>query len=671
MDNKSRVSATPGTSKNTTNANLSSTTANSSSSSAKQSLLQQQHQQQIPPTPPTTTSTTTNNTNKKYGANYSTQTGGGDNDEDDDDFDLMNNDDDDDDDIEEDDDDDDHFMDDDDDDTSNQLMNHGVGGAASRIRTDAILIDAAQPLSSSSLPNHLSTSLSSKYTAAGGSGQLSVSQRSTNAHLIVSKSKRQHELDEEFKFEVLTPDKIVQHMIECIKEVNQVIQLPPTTTRILLHHFRWDKEKLMERFYDGDQERLFKEAHIVSPFKTVSRKLSGQRSTTSSSSSSGSSRSKQAKEFYCEICYLPTIEDNMSGLECEHKFCKLCWREYLKTKIMDEGMGLTISCAAHKCDILVDDNTVMSLVDDQAVKIKYQHLITNSFVECNRLMRWCPAPNCKNAIKAQYYDTQPVQCICQHIFCFGCGELWHDPVKCKWLKKWIKKCDDDSETSNWIAANTKECPKCQVTIEKNGGCNHMICKNQACRSEFCWVCLGAWEPHGSSWYNCNRYNEDDAKKARDAQEKSRSALQRYLHYCNRYMNHYQSLKLEQKLIASIREKMEEMQQHNMSWIEVQFLRKAVDVLCLCRQTLMYTYAFAFYLKKNNHSIIFEDNQSDLEIAVEKLSGYLERDITSDNAIDIKQQVQDKYRYCEHRRNVLLDHVHEGYEKDYWEYQEDL
>jgi hypothetical protein len=33
----------------------------------------------------------------------------------------------------------------------------------------------------------------------------------------------------------------------------------------------------------------------------------------------------------------------MSGLECEHRFCKLCWREYLKTKIMDEGMGLVCS----------------------------------------------------------------------------------------------------------------------------------------------------------------------------------------------------------------------------------------------------------------------------------------------------------------------------------------
>ena len=52
-----------------------------------------------------------------------------------------------------------------------------------------------------------------------------------------------------------------------------------------------------------------------------------------------------------------------------------------------------------------------------------------------------------------------------------------------------------------------------------------------------------------------------------------------------------------------------MQLHNMSWIEVQFLKKAVDILCQCRQTLMYTYVFAFYLRKNNQSIIFEVRMS--------------------------------------------------------------
>jgi len=54
-----------------------------------------------------------------------------------------------------------------------------------------------------------------------------------------------------------------------------------------------------------------------------------------------------------------------------------------------------------------------------------------------------------------------------------------------------------------------------------------------------------------------------------------------------------------------------MQQMNMSWIEVQFLKNAVDTLCQCRQTLMYTYVFAFYLKRNNQSIIFEVSMVDV------------------------------------------------------------
>ncbi|KAL7632109.1 UNVERIFIED_CONTAM: hypothetical protein RMT77_017581 [Armadillidium vulgare] len=460
---------------------------------------------------------------------------------------------------------------------------------------------------------------------------------------------------DEYPFEVLSTEEITKHMIDCIKEVNNVVNIPITTTRILLNHFRWDKEKLMERFYDGDQESLFHEAHVISPYKTPKQQ------TKDVSKSTGMEE--------CDICLLKMPSAMMTGIECGHRFCTSCWTDYLTTKIMDEGMGQTISCAAHGCCILVDDQTVMKLLKDSKVKLKYQHLITKSFVECNRLLRWCPYPDCSYIVKVQYPDARPVICRCRNVFCFSCGENWHDPVKCNLLRKWIKKCDDDSETSNWIAANTKECPKCKVTIEKDGGCNHMVCKSLSCKADFCWVCLGPWEPHGSSWYSCNRYDEFEAKQARDAQEKSRASLQRYLFYCNRYMNHMQSLKFEHKLYASVKEKMEEMQQHNMSWIEVQFLKKAVDILCECRQTLMYTYVFAYYLRKNNQSVIFEDNQRDLETATETLSEYLERDITQENLADIKQKVQDKYRYCDQRRRKLLEHVHEGYDKDWWDYSD--
>lgn len=39
------------------------------------------------------------------------------------------------------------------------------------------------------------------------------------------------------------------------------------------------------------------------------------------------------------------------------------------------------------------------------------------------------------------------------------------------------------------------------------------------------------------------------------------------------------------------------------------MKKGVDVLCECRQILMYTYVFAYFLKKNNHSTIFQVNFS--------------------------------------------------------------
>ncbi|KAK5637838.1 hypothetical protein RI129_000170 [Pyrocoelia pectoralis] len=410
-------------------------------------------------------------------------------------------------------------------------------------------------------------------------------------------------IDDDYPFEVFSTDDIVQYMID---------------------------RKLMERFYDGNQDQLFQEAHVINPFKRVivakpkfSRKILGTEE--------------------CEICFMILPPSQMTGLECGHRFCYQCWNEYLSTKIIQEGVGQTIACAAHNCPILVDDQTAMRLLKDPRIRIKYQHLITNSFVECNRLLRWCPSPDCSYAIKVSYVDARPVACRCGHIFCFSCGENWHDPVRCGLLRKWIKKCDDDSETSNWIAANTKECPKCNATIEKDGGCNHMVCKNQNCKADF----VGSAWDRGSRTavrgINCNRYDEDEAKAARDAQERSRAALQRYLFYCNRYMNHMQSLKFEHKLYAAVKDKMEEMQQHNMSWIE-------------CRQTLMYTYVFAYYLRKNNQSR-----------ATELLSEYLERDITQENLVDIKQKVQDKYRYCDGRRKALLAHVHEGYEKDWWEY----
>ena len=46
---------------------------------------------------------------------------------------------------------------------------------------------------------------------------------------------------------------------------------------------------------------------------------------------------------------------------------------------------------------------------------------------------------------------------------------------------------------------------------------------------------------------------------------------------------------------------------------------------------------------NSKTKSLQENQKDLETATETLSEYLERDISAENLVDIKQKVQDKYR----------------------------
>jgi len=164
-------------------------------------------------------------------------------------------------------------------------------------------------------------------------------------------------------------------------------------------------------------------------------------------------------------------------------------------------------------------------------KNRYTSLLIRTYVDDNIFLHWCPAPNCEYAIECKIHDYElqklvpTVKCKCGNNFCFGCGLPDHQPCICSLVAKWLNKCRDDSETANWISVNTKECPRCKASIEKNGGCNHMTCKK--CKNEFCWVCMGPWSEHGNQWYTCNRFEEKTSVDARDSQSKSRAKLERY------------------------------------------------------------------------------------------------------------------------------------------------
>lgn len=487
------------------------------------------------------------------------------------------------------------------------------------------------------------------------------------------------ELDHEY--EVLSLPDVVECMNRTISEVSQLTNMKKTIVRILLNHVKWEKDTFFDKFYGDDLAGFFEAAGAVVPDEFLdSPPISASSSVIdvvgidddeNKRQSSNGKRVKIDSPAECTICF-GFVENSESFVKngCKDVFCDECWRNYLTGKIMDEGMASFIQCPGFGCTILVEDDLILKLIQDPIVHKKYERRITEDFVQCHRLMKWCPAPDCTRVIKTSLTSHTHVQCDCGFVFCFCCGRDAHEPVNCGILKVWMLKVDKDAETGNWLAKNTKDCPKCGTLIEKNGGCNHMTCRVVSCRHEFCWVCLGPWAPHGNTWYKCNKFEAQDGKEARDKFSAKRFEMDRFLFYSNRFKNHMDSLKFEDRLGISVQATMEDLCARGLI-IRTEFalIQGAVQILTRCRRTLAYTYVFAFALKKTNQCQIFEDNQRDLEMATENLSELLERRFNNDanDFQEIKVKIINQSGYCEGRRKILMSHVKEGEILGTWEF----
>jgi ariadne-1 len=326
------------------------------------------------------------------------------------------------------------------------------------------------------------------------------------------------------------------------------------------------------------------------------------------------------------------------------------------------------TCPQTDCKEALTEEEVAALAPDLLPKfVEYQ---LRSFVEMNGLTRWCPGPGCTKVAMASSstfassgFAACVAECKCGTLFCLRCGEEPHAPCSCAELGRWQDKCRNESETANWILANTKCCPKCNTRIEKNQGCNHMSC--QQCKWEFCWICMGSWAEHGANtggYYKCNRYDPLKTDTDQSAEARAKRELDRYLHYYKRYDAHNQAQKFAEKQLKETEAKMVLLQESsdNSLWADVEFLKNASEQLIECRRVLKYTYTFAYYMtdgsKKKER---FEHHQEMLEKFTESLSEQTELPISEMNRTDVINQtrVVDKFM-----KNIL-SYVEDGMEED--------
>lgn len=431
---------------------------------------------------------------------------------------------------------------------------------------------------------------------------------------------------EYFEYTCLSLEEVEKLLNEGVEQLSNILQIIPSLAKVLLHESKWKVEAVVEQYRNNPSGLL-----ALARVKPALAATSGCRT------------------HMCPVCLTNQEVDKFSNLSCGHAFCRDCWSQHFECQI-GQGVSTAIGCMAQNCAVRVPEDLVLNLLQRPMLREKYQQYAFKDYVKSHPELRLCPGTNCQLVVRsAAEISPKKVTCSgCRAVFCFVCTNDYHAPTDCHTIQRWLTKCADDSETANYISANTKDCPKCHICIEKNGGCNHMQCFG--CKHDFCWMCLGDWKAHGSEYYECSRYKVNPNIANESAHVQAREALKKYLHYYERWENHSKSLQLEEQTLNRLTDRVNEKVNAGLgTWIDWQYLFDAAALLAKCRYTLQYTYPYAYFMDTgSSRKELFEYQQAQLEREIENLSWKIERAETTDRG-DLENQMD----IAEKRRMTLL------------------
>ncbi|XP_019730761.1 ankyrin repeat and IBR domain-containing protein 1 [Hippocampus comes] len=462
-----------------------------------------------------------------------------------------------------------------------------------------------------------------------------------------------------------------------IVETADMLQAPLFTAEALLRAHDWDREKLLEAWM-SDAETCCQRSGVAMPTPPPSgcnawdtlpspRTPRTPRSPvmltfTSPTDSCFTPADEGLATCGICLCSISVFEDPVD-MSCGHEFCRACWEGFLNIKIQ-EGDAHNIFCPAYECYQLVPVHVIESVVSREMDQ-RYLQFDIKAFVENNPAIRWCPAARCERAVRLTrpglgesdphgfpLLPSPAVDCGKGHLFCWECLGEAHEPCDCHMWKNWLQKVTEmkpeelagvseayeDAANCLWLLSNSKPCANCKSPIQKNEGCNHMQCAK--CKYDFCWICLEEWKKHSSStggYYRCTRYEviqqlEEQSKEMTVEAEKKHKSFQeldRFMHYYTRFKNHEHSYKLEQKLLKTAKEKMEQLSRAFISregaTPDTRFIEDGVSELLKTRRVLKCSYPYGFFLQQGStQKEIFELMQTDLEMVVEDLAQKVNR-----------------------------------------------
>ncbi|XP_074381189.1 putative E3 ubiquitin-protein ligase ARI8 isoform X2 [Apium graveolens] len=385
-------------------------------------------------------------------------------------------------------------------------------------------------------------------------------------------------------YTILNRDAIEQRQDDDINNVANSLSISRAAAIILLCHYNWSVSKSCEKWFD-DEEKIRKSLGLLEePVPLPS-----------------------GNELRCRICFENYPRDEMSAPACGHSFCSMCWIACIKTIISNDWGCLKLRCPLQSCGVAVGEDMINALATPED-KEKYRRYLRRSFIEDSRKRKWCPAPECNNAVEfIAGSGSNDVLCDCSCSFCWKCMEEAHWPVGCDIVSR--------------ILVEEKPCPTCRRPIKWNQGSIAVRC-SAPCKYQFCWSCLRSWAFHGEGLFvfrACNQYRPakeiSEYGVTNECRGMAKDSVERYSHYYYRWATNETSRK---RALANLQQ---------MGTVHREkFIIDAWLQIVECRKVLKWTYVYGYYLADDNLQQIFEDVQGRAEYNLEELHQYAELEL---------------------------------------------
>ncbi|KAI0646443.1 hypothetical protein C8Q79DRAFT_1090245 [Trametes meyenii] len=208
----------------------------------------------------------------------------------------------------------------------------------------------------------------------------------------------------------------------------------------------------------------------------------------------------------CPVCFDQVSQPIILG--CGHSWCKTCLTGYLISSVDNKSFPLTCLADGARCShpiSLTIAKRLLSVEDfDAVVKAAFTAYVQQRPKE----FYYCPTPDCPQVYRAVVPDNKSkgkgkgkargvpgvpsaLQCpSCLVRICAHCNAEYHETVSCQ-----DRNPEDEALFETWKTGHdVKNCPSCNVPIERLAGCNHMTC--ESCKIHICWACLETFKTSG-------------------------------------------------------------------------------------------------------------------------------------------------------------------------------